>query len=185
MGWHGSNSGTITLKNVRVPKGNLLGKDGDGLKYLAYNSPDEFMLTGALCLGMAEAAYDMAVKYSMERMQLGKSMFDNFQVTRFKLANMKLEIEALRDFIYTTYDLRDKGMVLQDRSRMLKIKASKVAEYVCSEAIQLHGGVGVVEGTELYRFWIDSKISQIAGGSLEALYDSIAQSVKAEYHKRG
>jgi alkylation response protein AidB-like acyl-CoA dehydrogenase len=143
------------------------------------------MLTGALCLGMAEAAYDMAVKYSMERMQLGKSMFDNFQVTRFKLANMKLEIEALRDFIYTTYDLRDKGMVLQDRSRMLKIKASKVAEYVCSEAIQLHGGVGVVEGTELYRFWIDSKISQIAGGSLEALYDSIAQSVKAEYHKRG
>lgn len=185
MGWHGSHSGSVSLKNVRVPKENLLGKEGDGLKYLIQNSPDEFMLTGALCLGMAEGAYEMALKYSMERMQLGKSMFDNFQVTRHKLANMKMEIEALRDLIYTTYDLRDKGIITADRSRMLKIKGSKVAEYVCGEAIQLHGGVGVVHGTGLDRFWRDAKINQIAGGSIEALNDAIAQSIKAEYTKRG
>lgn len=184
MGWHGSHSGGLTLKNVRVPKENLLGKEGDGLKYLAYNSPDEFALTGALCLGMAEGAYDMALQYSMERMQQGKSMFDNFQITRHKLANMKMEIEALRDFVFTTYDLRDKGIISPDRSRMLKIKGAKVAEYVCGEAIQLHGGLGVVHGTGVDRFWRDAKISQIAGGSIEALTDGIAQSIKADYAKR-
>lgn len=184
MGFHGSNSGSVTMKNVRVPKENLLGKAGDGLKYLVANSPDEFMLAGALCLGMAEGAYDMALKYSMERMQMGKSMFDNFQVTRHKLVNMNMEIEALRDFIYTTYDLRDRGIIPMDRSRMLKIKGSKVAEYVSAEAIQLHGGVGVVKGTGVERFWRDAKINQIAGGSIEALNDGIAQSIKANYSKR-
>jgi len=185
MGFHGSNSGSVTLKNVRVPKENILGKAGDGLKYLVANSPDEFMLAGALCLGMAEGAYDMALKYSMERMQMGKSMFDNFQVTRHKLANMNMEIEALRDFIYTTYDLRDRGIIPMDRSRMLKIKGSRVAEYVAAEAIQLHGGVGVVKGTGVERFWRDAKINQIAGGSIEALNDGIAQSIRASYSKRG
>lgn len=185
MGFHGSNSGSVTLKNVRVPKENLLGKAGDGLKYLVVNSPDEFMLAGALCLGMAEGAYDMALKYSMERMQMGKSMFDNFQVTRHKLANMNMEIEALRDFIYMTYDLRDRGIIPKDRSRMLKIKGSKVAEYVAAEAIQLHGGVGVVKGTGVERFWRDAKINQIAGGSIEALNDGIAQSIRVNYSKRG
>jgi len=184
MGYHGSMSGSVTLKNVRVPKENLLGKAGDGLKYLIVNSPDEFALVGALCLGMAEAAYDMALKYSMERMQMGRSMFDNFQVTRHKLANMKMEIEALRDFVYTTYDLRDKGIISQDRSRMLKIKGSKVCEYVAGEAIQLHGGVGVIFGTGVERFWRDAKVNQIAGGSLEALYDGIAKTIQTEYNSR-
>lgn len=183
MGFHGSNSGALTLKNVRVPKENLLGKAGDGLKYLAANSADEFALAGALCLGMAEGAYDMALKYSMERMQMGKSMFDNFQVTRHKLAGMSMEIEALRDFIYTTYDLRDDGVITMDRSRMLKIKGSKVAEYVAAEAIQLHGGVGVVKGTGVERFWRDAKINQIAGGSIEALLDGIALNIRANYFK--
>ena len=117
-------------------------------------------------------------------MQMGKSMFDNFQVTRHKLVNMNMEIEALRDFIYTTYDLRDRGIIPMDRSRMLKIKGSKVAEYVSAEAIQLHGGVGVVKGTGVERFWRDAKINQIAGGSIEALNDGIAQSIKANYSKR-
>ena len=185
MGFNGSHSGSVTLKNVRVPKENLLGKAGDGLKYLVVNSPDEFMLAGALCLGMAEGAYDMALKYSMERIEMGKSMFDNFQVTRHKLVNMKMEIEALRDFIYMTYDLRDRGNIPMDRSRMLKIKGSKVAEYVAAEAIQLHGGVGVVKSTGVERFWRDAKINQIAGGSIEALNDGIAQSIRAGYSKRG
>lgn len=183
MGFHGSNSGVVTLKDVRVPKENLLGKAGDGLKYLIVNSPDEFMLAGALCLGMAEGAYDMALSYSMQRMQHGKSMFDNYQVTRHKLADMKLEIETLRSLIYTAYEMRDAGTMPMEWGRMLKIKASKVAEYVAGEAIQLHGGVGVIFGTGVERFWRDAKINQIAGGSLEACRESIASAIRADYYK--
>ncbi|MDR3360817.1 MAG: acyl-CoA dehydrogenase, partial [Bifidobacteriaceae bacterium] len=184
MGFHGSNSGTLTLKDVRVPKENLLGKAGDGLKYLIVNSPDEFMLAGALCLGMAEGAYEKALRYSMERVQNGKSMFDNFQVTRHKLAKMKMEIEALRSLIYTAYEMRDKGTMPMEWGRMLKVKASLVAEYVAGEAIQLHGGVGVIFGTGVERFWRDAKINQIAGGSIEACLDSLASAIRGNYFKK-
>ena len=90
----------------------------------------------------------------------------------------------MRDFVYTTYDLRDKGIVSQDRSRMLKIKGAKVCEYVAGEAIQLHGGVGVIFGTGVERFWRDAKVNQIAGGSLEALYDGIAKTIQTNYNGR-
>ncbi len=184
LGFNGSNSGTVTLKDVRVPQANLLGKAGDGLKYLAVNSPDEFMAVGALCLGMAEGAYEMALTYSMERMQNGKSLFDNFQVTRFKLAQMKLEIESLRGLVYMAYDMRDKGTMPMEFGRMLKIKGPLVAEYVAGEAIQIHGGVGIVSGTGVERFWRDAKVNQIAGASIEACQDALGAAIRANYYKR-
>lgn len=184
MGFHGSYSGTVTLKDVRVPKENVLGEVGDGLKYLAFNSPDEFMLAGALCLGIAEGAYDMVLKYSMERQQRGKSLFDNFQVTRHKLANMKFEIESLRGLVYMAYDLRDKGTMPMEWGRMLKAKAPQVAEFVAGEAIQLFGGVGVIEGTGISRFWRDAKINGIAGGSIGACVDGFADAIRANYYKQ-
>ncbi|MDR1712126.1 MAG: acyl-CoA dehydrogenase family protein [Propionibacteriaceae bacterium] len=183
MGFNGNYSATLTFKDVRVPKENVLGKAGDGLKYLVVNSPDEFMAVGALTLGMAEGAYEMALKYSMERMQNGKSLFDNFQVTRFKLANMKLEIEALRGLVYMAFDLRDKGVMPPEYGRMLKIKGPRVAEYVAAEAIQIFGAPGVVFGTGVERFWRDAKINFIAGASLEACQDALANYIRGNYYK--
>lgn len=86
---------------------------------------------------------------------------------------MHTEIEALRALVYTAYDLIDRGETCFDYALMLKVKGAKAAEYVCSEAIQLLGGLGVVKETGIERFYRDVKTYQIAGGSLEAYIEGM------------
>jgi butyryl-CoA dehydrogenase len=174
MGWNGSSTGSVYLRNCRVPKENMLGSMNKVMLPFYFSASDEFMMCGAMGLGMAEACYDMAFKYCHERMQSGRSMYDKYQVTRHKLVNMWIEIEALRAFLYSTTALRDKGELTLAAGRALKIKGAKVAEYVASEAIQIHGGVGTIIDTGIERFWRDAKVMFIGGGSLEALSDDIA-----------
>jgi len=138
----------------------------------------EFSVCGPVCLGIAEGAYEMALNYSMERMQSGESMFDKFQVTRHKLAKMYMEIQSLKALIYSTYAMRDLGDLTLGQGRILKIKGAEVAEYVCREAIQLFGGVGTVVETGVERFWRDAKVMAIGGGSVENLTETIAMMIK-------
>jgi len=132
---------------------------------------------------MAEAAYEMAYKYSHERMQRGQSMYDRLQVTRHKLVKMYGEIESLRALIYSTADLRDRGKMPLMLGRMLKIKGAEVSEYVAREAIQLFGGVGTIVDTGVERFWRDAKVLAIGGASVEALTEDISVMMKTGISK--
>ena len=178
LGWHGSATGSISFKNCRIPKENLLGPEGQALKAMFVSATAEFSVCGPVCLGIAEGAYEMALNYSMERMQSGESMFDKFQVTRHKLAKMYMEIQSLKALIYSTYAMRDLGDLTLGQGRILKIKGAEVAEYVCREAIQLFGGVGTVVETGVERFWRDAKVMAIGGGSVENLTETIAMMIK-------
>ncbi|HNX23450.1 MAG TPA: acyl-CoA dehydrogenase family protein [Spirochaetota bacterium] len=183
LGWHGSATGSISFKNLRIPKENLLGPLGGCMRALFVSATDEFVSCGPVGLGMAEAAYDMAYKYSMERTQRGQSMYDRLQVTRHKLVKMYGEIESLRALVYHTAALKDSGQLPLKLGRMLKIKGAQVSEYVAGEAIQLFGGVGTIVDTGVERFWRDAKVLAIGGASVEALTDDIATITKMNMSK--
>lgn len=178
LGWHGSMTGSLSFKNCRIPKENLLGPEGGCLQAMFASASDEFLSCGPLGLGMAEAAYEMALKYSMERIQGGQNLYDRFQVVRHKLVKMWSEIESLRALVYDTHARRDTGDFCLAHSRMLKIKGAEVSEYVAREAIQIFGGVGTIVETGVERFWRDAKVLAIGGASVEAMAEQISFLIK-------
>lgn len=178
LGWHGSMTGSLSFKDCRIPKENLLGPEGGCLQGMFVSASDEFLSCGPLGLGMAEAAYEMALQYSMERIQVGQNLYDRFQVIRHKLVKMWTEIESLRALVYDTYARRDTGDFCLAHSRMLKIKGAEVSEYVTREAIQIFGGVGTIADTGVERFWRDAKVLAIGGASVEAMAEQVSYLIK-------
>ncbi len=178
LGWHGSATGSVSFKNCRVPKGNLLGLPGGCMKGMFVSATDEFLSCGPVCLGMAEGAYQMAYNYSMERVQRGQNMFDRLQVTRHKLTKMWMEIESLRAMVYSAHAMKDRGDLQLAHGRMLKIKGAEIAEYVAREAIQIFGGVGTIVETGVERYWRDAKVMAIGGASVEALTEAISMMLR-------
>lgn len=174
LGWHGSASGTLSFNNVRVPKSNLLGMPDKGMIGLMISATNEFMTCGPVGLGMAEASYDMAFKYAQERIQRGKSLWDNYQVIRHMLVNMWTQIETLRGLVYSTFAEKDEGKMCLAKGRLMKIQGAHIAQQVACDAIQIYGGLGVVKDTGVERFWRDAKVMCIGGASIEALDDDIA-----------
>jgi len=178
LGWRGSATGSLSFKNCRIPKENLLGPLDEVLKTFFVSATEEFSCCGPVCLGIAEGAYEMAFNYSMERTQCGQSMYERFQVTRHKLVKMYTEIESFKSFIYNVCAMRDNGELALGYGRLMKVKGAEVAEYVCREAIQIFGGVGTIVDTGLERFWRDAKVMAIGGGSVEDLTETIATMMK-------
>ena len=174
LGWHGSASGTLSFTDCRVPKANLCGPLGGGLAGLMISATNEFMTCGPIGLGMAEAAYDMALKYTRERMQRGKSLYDNYQVVRHMLVDMWTRIESLRGFVYGTFAEKDEGKKLLAKGRLMKIQGAITSEYVARQAIQLFGGLGVCNEVGVERFWRDAKVLAIGGAAIEALRDDVS-----------
>jgi butyryl-CoA dehydrogenase len=178
LGWHGSATGSISFRDLRVPKENLLGPLGGCMQAMFVSATAEFLTCGPVGLGIAEGAYDMAFAYSLARMQHGQSMFDRFQVTRHRLAHMWMDIEELRGLVYSVFANRDAGDLQLAQGRMLKVKGAEVAERVARDAIQLYGGLGTIVEVGVERYWRDAKVLAIGGASVEALTDVIAQMIK-------
>ncbi|MHB1489061.1 MAG: acyl-CoA dehydrogenase family protein [Cellulomonas sp.] len=178
LGWHGSATGSLSFSGCRIPKENLLGPLGGCLPAMFVSATAEFLSCGPVSLGIAEGAYELALAYSLDRVQQGESLFDRFQVTRHKLVRMYAEIESLRALVYSTYAERDRGELCLAQGRLLKVKGAEVSEYVAREAIQLFGGVGTVVDTGVERYWRDAKVMAIGGASVEALMDVIAGLIK-------
>jgi butyryl-CoA dehydrogenase len=178
LGWHGSATGSISFRDLRVPKENLLGPLGGCMQAMFVSATAEFLTCGPVGLGIAEGAYEMAFAYSLARMQHGQSMFDRFQVTRHRLAHMWMDIEELRGLVYSVFANRDAGDLQLAQGRMLKVKGAEVSERVARDAIQLYGGLGTVVDVGVERYWRDAKVLAIGGASVEALTDVIAQMIK-------
>lgn len=177
LGWHGSASGTLAFHDCRVPKKNLLGPLGGGMIGLMQSATNEFMTCGPIGLGMAEGAYEMALKWSRDRIQRGKSLYDNYQVVRHMLVDMWTQIEQLRGFVYSVFAEKDEGKALLAKGRLMKIQGATVAEYVARQAIQIYGGLGVVTEVGVERYWRDAKVMCIGGAALEALKDDVAMMI--------
>lgn len=166
LGMRASETTELIFDNCRVHKDQVLGTDGDGFIQAMKVLDGGRISIAALSLGIAQGAYEAALKYSQERVQFGKSI-SNFQGVSFKLADMATEIEAARLLIYRASDMKNKGLVMTKESAMAKLYASEVAVKVANDALQIFGGYGYTKDYPAEKFYRDAKLCTIGEGTSE------------------
>jgi alkylation response protein AidB-like acyl-CoA dehydrogenase len=176
MGLNASNTTELVLENVRVPQENLLGKRGDGFKQFLVTLDGGRIGIGAMAVGIAQAAFDRALRYSKERKQFGKTLSE-FQITQFKLADMAMKIELARTMVYKAAWLKDQGRAFGKEASMCKLYASEIAMEVADQAIQIHGGYGYMKEYEVERYMRDAKLLEIGEGTSEVQRMVIARHI--------
>jgi butyryl-CoA dehydrogenase len=164
LGQHASDTAQIVLDNCRVPAENLIGEEGAGYKIALSGLEGGRIGIAAQSLGMARAAYEAALAYARERIAFGKPIFDH-QAVQFRLADMALQLEAARQLILHAAALKDAGEPCLKEAAMAKLYASEMAERVCSDAIQIHGGYGYVADFPVERIYRDVRVTQIYEGT--------------------
>ena len=168
MMWRASDTSELYFDECIVPEKNILGKRGQGSKIMLSTLDNGRLSIAAMGLGLAQGAYEMAMKYAQERKQFGKPIA-KFQVNSFKLADMAMKIELARNLLYKTCWLKDNGKPFRKEAAMSKLYCSEIAKEVADEAVQLHGGYGLVKEYDVERFYRDQRILQIGEGTSEIL----------------
>jgi butyryl-CoA dehydrogenase len=166
LGQHASDTALIRFENCRVPAANRLGDEGQGLKIALSGLEGGRIGIASQAVGMARAAFDAALRYSKDRTTFGQAIF-NHQAVQFKLADMATQIEAARQLIWHAASLKDAGRPCLKEAAMAKLFASEMAERVCSDAIQVHGGYGYVSDFPVERIYRDVRVCQIYEGTSE------------------
>ena len=163
-GQHSSDTAQIVLENCRVPAGNRIGDEGEGYRIALSSLEGGRIGIAAQSVGMARAAFEAALKYAKERESFGRPIFEH-QAVNFRLADMATQIEAARQLVLHAAALRDAGAACLKEAAMAKLFASEMAERVCSDAIQIHGGYGYVTDFPVERIWRDVRVCQIYEGT--------------------
>ncbi|AIO34724.1 acyl-CoA dehydrogenase family protein [Burkholderia pseudomultivorans] len=166
MGIRASDTCPITFENCAIPEENLLGNRGEGLKIALSNLEGGRIGIAAQALGIARAAFDKARRYAGERVQFGKPLAEH-QAIQQKLADMAVQINAARLLVHHAAKLRTAGLPCLSEASQAKLFASEMAERVCSDAIQIHGGYGYLADYEVERHYRDARITQIYEGTSE------------------
>ncbi|KQW46197.1 MULTISPECIES: acyl-CoA dehydrogenase family protein [unclassified Roseateles] len=166
MGQHSSDTAQILFENCRIPAANRLGEEGQGLKIALSGLEGGRIGIASQSVGMARAAFEAALRYSRDRVTFGQPIF-NHQAVQFKLADMATQIEAARQLIWHAASLKDAGRPCLKEAAMAKLFASEMAEKVCSEAIQIHGGYGYLSDFPVERIYRDVRVTQIYEGTSE------------------
>ena len=163
-GQHSSDTAQILFENCRVPAANLIGAEGDGYRIALSSLEGGRIGIAAQSVGMARAAFEAALTYARQRESFGQPIF-NHQAVNFRLADMATQIEAARQLVLHAASLRDAGQPCLKEAAMAKLFASEMAEKVCSDAIQIHGGYGYVSDFPVERIWRDVRVCQIYEGT--------------------
>ena len=166
LGLRGSDTAGLIYEDCRIPAENLLGEEGKGFPYFLEILDGGRISIGAMALGIAQGAFDEALKYSQERSQFGRSI-SKFQAIQFKLADMATWIEAARHLVYNSARLKDAGKSYGKEAAMAKLYASEVGTKIAEEAIQIHGGYGYTRDYPVERMWRDAKLCEIGEGTSE------------------
>jgi len=178
MGLRGSPASAVTYDNVRVPLDNLIGPEGRGLQQTFATLDAGRISIGAISVGLAQAAMEAAVNYARERQAFGQAISE-FQAIQFKLSNMATEIELARTMIHKAAWLKDQGRPYNKEAAMAKLFATEMAERVCYEAIQIHGGYGYSREYNVERMYRDARLMTIGEGTSEIQRLVIARHVLA------
>lgn len=166
MGLHASDTANIFFNNVRVPKENLVGVEGDGFSQLIEFLNRSRVIIAAHATGLAQGALEQAVNYVKKRKQFGRTIA-SFQITQFKVAEMATLVETARDLTYKACWYVDRGTPNPQLSSMAKWWASNVAVRVADEALQLHGGYGYLDDYPIERFYRAAKLLELYEGTKE------------------
>jgi alkylation response protein AidB-like acyl-CoA dehydrogenase len=166
LGLRASETASVVFEDCHVPDENRLGDEGMGFIQAMQVLDGGRISIAALALGIAQGAYESAVRYAKEREQFGKPIAE-FQAIQFKLADMATQIEAARLLMYRAAYLKDQGKKVTRESSMAKLYASEMSVRVCEEAIQIHGGYGYTKDYPPEKYWRDSKLCTIGEGTSE------------------
>ncbi len=166
MMWRASDTSELFFDDVHVPKENLLGAIGQGSKIMLATLDAGRLSIAAMGLGAAQGAYELALAYAKERKQFGQPI-SKFQVNAFKLADMAMKIELARNLLYKACWLKDEGRPFGLESAMAKLYCSEIAKEVADEAVQIHGGYGLMKDYAVERFYRDQRLLQIGEGTSE------------------
>lgn len=166
MGIRGSQTTELIFKNCRIPKANLIGKEGKGFGIAMATLDGGRVGVAAQALGIAQAALDEAIKFSKERVQFGKPIATK-QAIQWMLADMATRLQAARLLTYQAAAMKDEDKPFSKEAAMAKMFASETADFVCSKAIQIHGGYGYIKDFKVERLYRDAKICTIYEGTNE------------------
>ncbi len=166
MMWRASDTAELYFDDCKVPEDHLLGKRGDGSKIMLNTLDSGRLSIAAMGLGLAQGAFEMALKYAHERKQFGKPLA-KFQIIAFKLADMATKIELARNLLYKASYLRTNKQPYAKEAAMSKLYCSEIAKEVADEAVQIHGGYGLMKEYDIERFYRDQRLLQIGEGTSE------------------
>ncbi len=176
LGIRASDTCAILLEDCRIPEANLLGPRGKGLAIALSNLEGGRIGIAAQALGIARAAFEAAVAYANDRTQFGKKIAEHQSIANL-LADMATRISAARLLIHHAARMRTEGLPCLTEASQAKLYASELAEWVCSKAIQIHGGYGYLEDYPVERYYRDARITQIYEGTSEIQRMLIARSL--------
>ncbi|MEI6853412.1 MAG: acyl-CoA dehydrogenase family protein [Bacteroidota bacterium] len=166
MMWRASNTAELYFDECAVPEGNVLGKRGEGSKIMLSTLDCGRLSIGAMGLGLAQGAFELALQYAQERVQFGKPISKQ-QAVAFKLADMALKVELARNLLYKACWLKDHDKPFALEAAMSKLYCSEVAQEVANEAVQIHGGYGLMKDYDIERLYRDQRLLQIGEGTSE------------------
>ncbi|WP_313450247.1 acyl-CoA dehydrogenase family protein [Stutzerimonas kunmingensis] len=166
MGIRASDTCAVSLSDCRISETNLLGERGNGLAIALSNLEGGRIGIGAQALGIARAAFEAALLYARERVQFGKPIAEHQSIANM-LADMQTQLNATRLLILHAARLKSAGLPCLSEASQAKLFASEMAEKVCSQAVQIHGGYGYLEDYPVERYYRDARITQIYEGSSE------------------
>jgi alkylation response protein AidB-like acyl-CoA dehydrogenase len=180
MGVRGSPTQQIIFEDVRVPESNLLGEPGGGLSQVMATLDSGRITIGALSVGLAQAAFEAAMRYAQQREAFGKSIAQ-FQAIQWMIADMEVEIEASRTLVMKAAWLKDQGRDFSKAAAIAKLKASETAEKVGFNAIQIHGSYGYSAEFPVERIYRDQRLMTIGEGTSEIQRLVISRAVLREH----
>jgi short-chain 2-methylacyl-CoA dehydrogenase len=166
MMWRSSNTAELYFDDVRVSAENVLGKQGDGFQQMLKTLDGGRLSIGAMGLGGAQGAYEMALAYAGKREQFGQPI-SKFQAVAFKLADAAIELECARNLLYKACWLRDQNRPFQKEAAMAKVYCSELMGRIADNAVQIHGGYGLMKEYHVERFFRDQKLLDIGEGTSE------------------
>jgi len=176
IGWRGLDTRELFFDDVWVPDDHLIGDADLGLSQFLRTLEVGRISIAALSLSLTQAVLDLATGYAGQRVQFGQPIA-KFQAVQFKLADIATELEAARWLTYRAASLRDAGQPFHKEAAMAKLKASRLATWAASEAVQIHGGLGYMLDTPVARFYCDAKVLEIGEGTNEIQHMVIARAL--------
>lgn len=183
MGMHSQDTAEMFFNNVKVPKENLLGEWNRGFYHLMHFLAEERLLSAVGALANAEAAFAVTLEYATERKVFGQSVAD-FQVNRFKFADMRMEMDVCQAFIDQCVTVHNEGKLTADDAAKAKLFATELEDRVTDQCVQLHGGNGYMDEYPISRMYTAARVSRIYAGSSEIMREIIARSIGLDPRKK-
>jgi len=183
MGMHSQDTAEMFFDNVKVPKENLLGEFNRGFYHLMHFLAEERLLSAVGALANAEAAFEVTLEYASDRQVFGRKVAD-FQVNRFKFADMRMEMDVAQAFIDRCVMANNDGNLTADDAAKAKLFATELEDRVTDQCVQLHGGNGYMDEYPISRMYTAARVSRIYAGSSEIMREIIARSIGLDPRKK-